>query len=307
MDLATAWEAWQILEYRIGAVGNGAVPPARFPGTMNDATMAALPSHRATVPAIDFDDGAADKDAFVAVKQYMLGRLELRKQLTYPQHLLAARWLHPSLTAAERGVFHEGLAAVLSFVHEYPALPGRGDPDQAASEARAIAMRDNSLPGLSTRGAVFRVQNSLEYWSTLVKLTGYAKDLGVSNLADYGMRLAGALVVEADMERKFKPVAKMQNGDRNRTSLVTAERHMLCSVMLQYDGIGNTLWDNDGAFDLKPTSVSSLWDGFTELDDESERADDVRWVREVFAGGNESAKDDDDGDAGAIDDTDLTV
>ena len=211
---------------------------------------------------------------------------------------------HP---AAERGVFHEGLAAVLSFVHEYPALSGRGDPDQAASEARAIAMRDNSLPGLSTRGAVFRVQNSLEYWSTLVKLTGYAKDLGVSNLADYGMRLAGALVVEADMERKFKPVAKMQNGDRNRTSLVTAERHKLCSVMLQYDGIGNTLWDNDGAFDLKPTSVSSLWDGFTELDDESERADDVRWVREVFAGGNESAKDDDDGDAGAIDDTDLTV
>jgi hypothetical protein len=46
----------QILEYRIGAVGNGAVPPARFPGTINDATMAALPSHRATVPAIDFDE-----------------------------------------------------------------------------------------------------------------------------------------------------------------------------------------------------------------------------------------------------------
>ncbi len=129
----------------------------------------------------------------------------------------------------------------------------------------------------------------MEYWSTLVKLTAYAKDLGVSNLADYGMRLAGALVVEADMERKFKPVAKMQNENRNRTLLV------------------NTLWDKDGAFDLKPTSFSSLWHGFTELDDESERADDVRWVREVFAGGNESADDNDDGDAGAIDDTDLTV
>ena len=102
------------------------------------------------------------------MKQYMLGRLELRKQLTYPQHLLAARWLHPSLTAAERGVFHEGLAAVLSFVHEYPALPGRGDPDQAASEARAIAMRDNSLPGLSTRGAVFRVQF---FWNTGARLS----------------------------------------------------------------------------------------------------------------------------------------
>jgi hypothetical protein len=107
MDLPTAWEAWQILENRIGAVGNGAVPTARFPGTMNDATMAALPSHRATVPAIDFDDGAADKDAF-AVKQYMLGRLDLRKQLTYPQHLLAARWLHPSLTAAERMCLSRG-------------------------------------------------------------------------------------------------------------------------------------------------------------------------------------------------------
>ncbi len=56
---------------------------------------------------------------------------------------------------------------------------------------------------------------------------------------------------------------------QNRTSLVTAERHKLCSVMLQYDGIGNTLCDNDGTFDLKPTSVLSLWDDFTELDDES--------------------------------------
>ena len=109
-----------------------------------------------------------------------------------------------------------------------------------------------------------------------------------------GTCFAGALVVQAHRNRSSKLVAKMQN----RTSLVIAERHKLCSVMLQYDGIGNTLWDNDGTFDVKPTCVSSLWDGFTELDDESVCADYVRWVREVFAGGNESA-DDDDGNAGA--------
>jgi hypothetical protein len=68
-------------------------------------------------------------------------------------------------------------------------------------------MRENSLPGLSTRGAVFR---SRILWNTVVKLLAYAKDLGVSNLADYGTCFAGALVVEAHMNRSSNPVASQR-------------------------------------------------------------------------------------------------
>ena len=144
---------------------------------------------------------------------------------------------------------------------EHPAPPGRGSPEFSNEEVRIIVYNNGGeLPGLTTdRSIVFGVRNPVRYWSALAHSPRFSQDLGVFNLADYGLRLATAICTEADMERKFKMVAKGERGDRNRRKPKTSRMQLLCAAMLRHEGVGHTLWDKDASLEPKDIGLGAIW------------------------------------------------